>query len=384
MQIDDRFDSGNIEVIDASDPADIRLTIRPDPPSETAKGVVRYRQWFHFRLAGVRDVPLTIHLEDVAAWSYPKGWEGYRAVCSSDHRHWGRADTAYEDGHLTIRVTPDADVLWLAYFAPYALERLRRRIGEWCRHADVWLRPLCRTVEGRPLDRLIIGRPARDVPVVWVVARQHPGETMASWWMEGFVRRLLDDHDGLARRLRERATFHVVPLMNPDGSHHGFIRTNARGVDLNRAWEEPPMDDAPEVHATLAAMDRTGVDLCLDVHGESDIPHSFVTGPHGVEAWGARLESQERAFCDAYERANPDFQQVAGYPRDRPGRVTMGILKNAITQRFGCYATTLEMPFKHSTDVDDETPGWNPERCQRMGASALSAFDAALDALARG
>jgi murein tripeptide amidase MpaA len=28
--------------------------------------------------------------------------------------------------------------------------------------------------------------------VVWIIGRQHPGESMASWWMEGFVRRLLD------------------------------------------------------------------------------------------------------------------------------------------------------------------------------------------------
>ena len=26
--------------------------------------------------------------------------------------------------------------------------------------------------------------------VVWIIGRQHPGESMASWWMEGFVRRL--------------------------------------------------------------------------------------------------------------------------------------------------------------------------------------------------
>ena len=34
-------------------------------------------------------------------------------------------------------------------------------------------------------------------PVVWVIARQHPGESMAEWWMEGFLGRLLDPSDPL-------------------------------------------------------------------------------------------------------------------------------------------------------------------------------------------
>lgn len=378
MQIDDFFDSGNVEVIDATDPSHIRLTVRCDPPTETRAGTVRYRQWFHFRLAGVQGVPLTIHLEDVASWSYPKGWEGYRAVYSTDHYHWRRAETSFEGGHLIVRITPKADVLWLAYFAPYALERLRRRIGRWCRHEEVWLRPLCRTVEGRPLERLIVGRPDRDVPVVWIVARQHPGETMASWWVEGFMHRLLDDHDGLAVQLRERATFHVAPLLNPDGSYRGFIRTNVRGVDLNRAWSGASPEDAPEVHGVLEAMDRVGVDLCLDVHGDSDVPYCFLSEPHGAPAWNERLEAQEKAFCAAYERANPDFQREIGYPRVPPGRGDMRICKNAVTQRFGSLAATLEMPFKHSADGARDQPGWSPERCQRMGAASLAAFDAAL------
>jgi murein tripeptide amidase MpaA len=38
--------------------------------------------------------------------------------------------------------------------------------------------------------------------VVWIIARQHPGESMASWWMEGFVRRLLDAQDPMVGRCR--------------------------------------------------------------------------------------------------------------------------------------------------------------------------------------
>ena len=50
---------------------------------------------------------------------------------------------------------------------------------------------------------------------VWTIARQHPGETMAEFFMEGFIERLLDETDPVTRKLRREATFYCVPNMCP-------------------------------------------------------------------------------------------------------------------------------------------------------------------------
>ncbi|WP_241090629.1 M14-type cytosolic carboxypeptidase, partial [Pseudomonas viridiflava] len=44
--IDADFDSGNIQVLDASNPARIKLAIRPDTQSG-------HFQWFHFKVEGM-------------------------------------------------------------------------------------------------------------------------------------------------------------------------------------------------------------------------------------------------------------------------------------------------------------------------------------------
>ena len=54
------------------------------------------------------------------------------------------------------------------------------------------------------------GQPGEGKPKIWVIARQHPGESMAEWFCEGFLRRLLDPHDAIARRARASACFFVV------------------------------------------------------------------------------------------------------------------------------------------------------------------------------
>lgn len=381
MQIHTQFDSGNIEVVHADDPTALQVRIRPDPPTTTPDGIVRFAQWFHFRVDGVRGVPLTIRLLDADKAAYPDGWPGYRAVVSTDRQTWTRADTTYEDGVLTIRHTPDAGVCWFAYFAPYDLTRVADVTARAAAHPEVAVQPLGTTLDGRSLDRLVVGDPSRDVPVLWIIARQHPGESMASWWMEGFLDRLLDDGDRLSLALRDQATLHVVPHMNPDGSFRGHLRTNAAGANLNREWAEPTLDGSPEVLHTRDAMDATGVQLCLDVHGDEALPYTFVSGAEGIPGWTPSMAAQQKAFCDAYERANPAFQQVHGYPVDAPGQGNLTMCTNAVAQRYDCLAMTLEMPFKDDANAPDPVHGWSPHKAAKMGASAVDALVAVLPLL---
>ena len=93
--------------------------------------------------------------------------------------------------------------------------------------------------------------------------------------------------DPVARVLLERAVFHVVPNMNPDGSARGNLRTNAAGANLNREWLEPSAERSPEVLCVRTAMHATGVAAFLDVHGDEGLPYVFVDG-------GERLAGNDR------------------------------------------------------------------------------------------
>ncbi len=91
LRITDRFDSGNIVVVDASKADDVRLEIRPDIGDE-------HYQWFHFRVSGAKGKRLRWRMLNAAGASYEKGWPGYRA-CASYHRAtWSRSDTTAADG----------------------------------------------------------------------------------------------------------------------------------------------------------------------------------------------------------------------------------------------------------------------------------------------
>ena len=68
------------------------------------------------------------------------------------------------------------------------------------------------TLDGQDIDLLHVGEAGRGKRHCWLIARQHPGETMAEWWMEGALECLLDPADPVARELlRRRPIFHIVP-----------------------------------------------------------------------------------------------------------------------------------------------------------------------------
>ncbi|MBC2651509.1 M14 family metallopeptidase [Novosphingobium aerophilum] len=366
-----QFDSGNIEVL-AITGTEARLTIRRDHQSE-------FFQWFHFRVSGAAGREVTLRLTGLNASAYPGGWPGYRAAVSEDREHWGRAATDWDKqadgGTLTIRHQPAGDLAWFAYFAPYSLERHDDLIAATAQAEGVTYRCLGTTLDGRAIDCLELGEGDTQV---WLYARQHPGESMAEWWMEGALDRLTDPADPWARLLRQRCRFHIVPNMNPDGSFRGHLRTNAVGVNLNREWHAPSPDRSPEVLAVLRAMDESGVHFAMDVHGDEAIPAAFIAGFHGIPAWTEGQGAGYDRYRAILERRSPDFQTRLGYPTARPGSANLTMSTNQLAQRFGpshgCVAFTLEMPFKDNDDLPDPAQGWSPERSIQLGRDCIAAL----------
>jgi murein tripeptide amidase MpaA len=371
LSVSSAFDGGNIRVV-AIEGERIDLEIVKDNQSD-------FYQWFYFRVTGGAGRALEIRVLNCGGSAYPHGWDGYRAVMSCDREEWERVDSVYAGGVLTIRVTPGSNNVWFAYFAPYTMERHHDFVAAVADHPEVDYRSLGQTLDGQELDYLRIGRGPLSV---WLYARQHPGETMAEWWMEGALDKLLDDSDPVSRRLRERATFHVVPNMNPDGSRRGHLRTNAVGVNLNREWHAPSAERSPEVLHVLREMEKTGVDFAIDVHGDEAISANFLAGFEGVPAWTRGQQDLFDAFSEALVRLSPDFQTEKGYEIPAPGQANLSMSTAQLAERFGAVSMTLEMPFKDNDDLPEPVQGWSPERSRLLARSCLDALHAIVDRLA--
>jgi murein tripeptide amidase MpaA len=373
ISISAAFDAGNI-IVDGVDGTSATLAIRKDASSA-------FFQWFHFRVACRSGDMLTLRITGLAGSAYPDGWSGYRACVSEDREDWTRAETAYgpeDGGTLTIRHRAATGIVWVAYFPPYSMERHHDLIAQAASVEGVSYRCLGHSLDGRPIDCLELGEGDRHV---WLYARQHPGETMAEYWMEGAVDLLTDPASPHGRVLRHKCRFHLVPNMNPDGSFRGHLRTNAIGVNLNREWHVPTAERSPEVLCVRDAMDETGVAFAIDVHGDESIPAVFLAGFEGIPSLTQRQTDLYQRFRDTLAVRTPDFQTRLGYPLAAPGKANLTMSTAQLAERFGAVSMTLEMPFKDNDDLPDAARGWSPERSAQLARDCLAVLAEIVEAI---
>ncbi|WP_334186772.1 M14 family metallopeptidase [Noviherbaspirillum sp.] len=363
IQISDQLDAGAIVVTQANSPHDIQLQLRKDSHADFA-------QWFYFRLQGARNAACTMRIRNAGQATYPGGWKDYQAVASYDRKDWFRVPTSFDGEVLTIQHTPERDSVYYAYFEPYSWERHLDMVAR--AQASPRVRGAClgSTVDGRDIDLLVIGDPAA-AKKIWVIARQHPGESMAEWFVEGMVDALTDKSNPVARRLLQHAVLYVVPNMNPDGAVRGNLRTNAAGANLNREWMAPSPERSPEVYAVRNKIHETGCDVFLDVHGDEALPYVFVAGCEMLEGFSAEQAAEQQEFIEAFRMASPDFQTEHGYAASKYREEMLQLASKYIGHTFKCVSLTLEMPFKDNAQLPDPRVGWNGARSARLGEAVL-------------
>jgi len=160
MLIHCNFDGGNIEVVNAENPDNIQLAIRKDLHAD-------YRQWFYFKVSQAKDTPCQFSLVNANEASYVQAWDGCPIVASYDRDSWFRVETQY-DGKLHFSLTPEQDVVYFAFFAPYSYERHQDLIG-WALLDDrCELAGAAATVENRQIEILQIGDSADEKKNIWI------------------------------------------------------------------------------------------------------------------------------------------------------------------------------------------------------------------------
>lgn len=290
IKISTNFDSGNIQVLDASDAYQLLLAIKPDTRSQ-------HFQWFHFKAEGMHvGHTHTFRLSNAGKSSYRHAWSGYKAVASYDHVNWFRVPTVFDGEILHISLQTREKHAWFAYFEPYSRERHDGLIEQALKYAGTQLLATGKSVEGRSIQLLRRGKGGEGRRNIWIIAQQHPGEHMAEWFMEGIIERLQQDGDAQMKKLLAVADLYLVPNMNPDGAFHGHLRTNAAGQDLNRAWQSANPETSPEVLFVQQQMEKYGVDLFLDIHGDEEIPYVFTAACEGNPGYTPRIEALDEVF----------------------------------------------------------------------------------------
>jgi len=189
-----------------------------------------------------------------------------------------------------VKFRHDKDTCYLAHCYPFTYTDLTEFVKRVCTfHNKDKIRKtvLCKTLAGNDVDMLIVTNFLSD-PVdiavrksIILTSRVHPGETNASWIMNGVIDMLVSD-DEHAKFLRETFVFKIIPMLNPDGVIVGNYRCSLMGSDLNRQWVGSSAKLYPVNYHTKLMMKRTlesrDIFFYCDFHGHSIGRNVFMFG----------------------------------------------------------------------------------------------------------
>ncbi len=367
LQIDADFESGNVDNVRVPEENRVDFDIRADRSSE-------HYQWFYFRVRGGRGRTIKFQATNGAGAAYSDGWRFHQPVISPDQKSWRRIENTGYDGQVfsfTTRI--DSDPAYIAYYHPFTVADLEAYLARLGHHPHLHRKVLTSSVEGRPVHWLQVGAPeALESPEksVWVIGRQHPGEPQGTCSALGLLSFLLGDSSE-AQSLLKSCVFHIVPDINPDGVALGHHRTNALGVNLNRAWALDSPAKAPTIYAFQQALlqwktDGRTVDVFLDMHSDEIARENVVYAING-EVTSPEYQQLQDKFLSLWQEENPDFsaEKSSAYASLDPR-----LARQWVYRATGALSYTFEMTYHDAPYSQYEGEYITPERTFELGAAA--------------
>lgn len=172
------------------------------------------------------------------------------------------------------------------------------------------------SVQGRPIDAISAGSGPTSV-LLW--SQMHGDESTASMSLADIVHWIAasPDDDPLRRKLADRLTIAMIPMLNPDGAER-FIRHDALGVDVNRDARRLA---TPEGRILKAVRDSIDADFGFNLHDQD----SRTAGEDGLLVGIALLApaaDERRSWGEVRTRARHVSAVVAAaLQREIPGRI---------------------------------------------------------------
>lgn len=317
---------------------------------------------WHFKVQAAPGSTYTLvlnHLNNV--WNGKPGVPvSDQTICkvSEDGDNWRtiQTDIVHKDQlRFEIKMGKSSE-LFVAHVEPYRISDLERLKAEIADHPMVKIHEIGKTVQGRSLEMISIGKESAPYRV-FIRGRAHPWEPGGNWVIQGLIRSLLEPSD-LNRTYLNTYRIFILPMANKDGVAAGKTRFNMMGMDLNRKWDQPAnLKLAPEnyyLEQWFLSMNakHQNIHLAMDLHNDQS-GRIHVSRPN-IEL-GKYLERMKR--YESLMRKHTWFTEGSTGGRFRnPGTIGEGLL-----ERFGITAFVQELNANWIEGLQAHTSGENWE-----------------------
>ncbi|XP_049286539.1 cytosolic carboxypeptidase 6 isoform X1 [Anopheles funestus] len=298
---DAAFETGNLGRVDLVGEFEYDLFLRPDTCNP------RYRFWFNFTVDNVKQDQRVIFNIVNMNKSRNLFKDGMTPLVKSTSRpKWQRLPrcevfyykSPVHQNHYVLSFAfgfdKEDEVYQFALTFPYSYSKMQAYLNAVeLKFPDTFERStLGMSIQNRKLELITFDDvkkpdkmdPKNVIHMVVILARIHPGESPASYVVQGLIEFLAAANQPISKALREHVVFKIVPMLNPDGVFLGNNRCNVIGHDLNRSWNKLSQYTHPTLSAVMKMLkeyDNSScyqVDFVIDLHAHSSLTGTFIYG----------------------------------------------------------------------------------------------------------
>ena len=281
------FEGGNIGALERTGAQRWRIKLRDDNDDALP---LSWRQWYYFRIDELPvEETVSLNFEGLGQSSY------FLPFYSLNNELWIQfpeaAVTQPKPGEVLINWHFPQKMIWFARYIPYHYTRLLKYLQRFNTNPEVMVSDIGKSSGGQliPLVTITDTSATQGKQRIIIHARTHPGEVGSSFLIEGFINFLTSDQ-GLARYLKQRFVFSIIPMLNVDGVMLGNNRTSAQGLNLEGKWFD---GSGLSVDQRLAPVEVKRLNKAFISMVQSGIPISLALNLH---ASGGQPEDNTFSF----------------------------------------------------------------------------------------
>ena len=127
-------------------------------------------------------------------------------------------------------------------------------------------------IENDIINKLLIGN--KEDKTIVIIGRQHPGETLSSYFIEGIITYILENKDNL-----NNTNFLIYPIVNKNGVENGNHRYYNNN-DYNRLWNKD--NEIKELDYIKKELKNYNINLFIDVHCDEITKDDYIRSKNNI------------------------------------------------------------------------------------------------------
>jgi hypothetical protein len=229
---------------------------------------------------------------------------------------------------------------YVALRVPYTLEYQQRYLASLPKQKGLDIITIGHSAEGRPLTLIKIGRgdeqAEKENPCILMYAREHCDEPDSSWAVQGALRFLISNSPE-AEKIRQKFTFLLIPMLDPDGWARGVHENIFQSFSVVK----PTIESQRYAEWFEKRVNRLGrLDVAVNVHNPAPGCRWQVMldvappDPSGLEECVAINRFVRASLIDSHLRVLPRIPKKAVVPNRMSGWLSTA---------FGCLPVLYEI-----------------------------------------